>query len=144
MSGSTAPTRQAHEVMHRGVINTPPQTPLQEVAAEMADHRVHCVVVEGLARGRHRQEDLVWGILSDLDLVKAAVNGPLDMSAGDVAATEIVTVEASDSVEEVMRTMAEHECAHLIVVSPKEGEPLGVISSLDLAGVIAEMGESAL
>ncbi len=54
----------------------------------MADKRVHCVVVEGLPRGRDRQEELVWGILSDLDLVKAAVGGSADVSAGDIPATD--------------------------------------------------------
>jgi CBS domain-containing protein len=33
--------------------------------------------------------------------------------------------------------MAEHECTHLVVVSPKEDLPVGVVSSLDVAGTLA-------
>lgn len=141
MARSTAPTRIVSEVMHPGVINTPPQTPLEEVAAQMADKRVHCVVVEGLARRRDQQEELVWGIVSDLDLIKAVAAGRQDVDAGEIAATEIVTVEASDPIEEVVRLMAEHECTHLVVVSARQGEPVGVISSLDVAAVMTRSKE---
>lgn len=125
------------EVMHHGVIATAPQTPLGEVAAQMADNGVHCIVVEGLTRARDGQETLVWGILSDLDLIRAAANGRLDANAGDLAGTEIVTVESSDRVEDVTRLMADHECTHLVVVSPQSGEPTGVVSSLDVARALA-------
>jgi len=137
MTQSTAQLRTVSDAMHRGVIDTPPQTSLVEVAAQMARNRVHCVVVEGLARGRNRQEELVWGIVSDLDLIKALATGRDGLSAGDIAATEIVTVEDSESVEQALRLMAEHECTHLVVVSPQEGEPVGVISSLDVAGALS-------
>jgi len=137
MTQSTAQLRTVSDAMHRGVIDTPPQTSLVEVAAQMARNRVHCVVVEGLARGRNRQEELVWGIVSDLDLIKALAAGRDEVSAGDIAATEIVTVEDSESVEQALQLMAEHECTHLVVVSPHEGEPVGVISSLDVAGALS-------
>jgi CBS domain-containing protein len=131
------------DAMHPGVINTPPQTPLQEVAAQMASNRVHCMVVEGLARGRDRREELVWGIVSDLDLIKALASGGEDASAGDIAATEIVTVETGESVERAMQLMAEHECTHLVVVSARGGEPVGVISSLDVAAAMTDALERA-
>jgi len=133
MTSSTMPIVAVSEVMHHGLITTPPQTPLAQVAEQMARNRVHCVVVEGLARGSDRQETLVWGILSDLDLMKALAAERLDASAGELATSEIVTVDCTDRIEEVARLMAEHECTHLVVVSPKSGEPVGVISSLDVA-----------
>lgn len=142
MTQSITPVRVVGEVMHRGVIDTPPQTSLEELARQMSDNSVHCVVVEGLARGRDRQEELVWGIVSDLDLMKAVAAGRGDVSAGEIAATEIVTVEVSDSIEQALQLMAEHECTHLVVVSP-EGEPAGVISSLDVAGALANTQELA-
>ena len=56
-----------------------------------------------------------------------------DASAGELAATEIVTVDTSDRIEEVARLMTEHQCAHMVVVSPPSGDPVGLISSLDVA-----------
>ncbi|HYM45922.1 MAG TPA: CBS domain-containing protein [Solirubrobacteraceae bacterium] len=132
MTISTTPAQAVSAVMHHGVIHIPPQATLQEAAAEMAEQRVHCVVVEGLARGRDRQETLVWGILSDLDLVKAIASERLDTAVGDLAATEIVTVEEAETIERAAQLMAEHDCTHLVVVAPS-GAPVGVISSLDVA-----------
>jgi len=36
-------------ILHKGVISSAPQTPLWEVAALMAHHCVHCIVIDGLA-----------------------------------------------------------------------------------------------
>ena len=142
MARSTAPVTAVSDVMQRGVINAPLQTSPKELAAQMAGARVHCVVVEG-SLARHEQEELVWGIVSDLDLIKAVATGRLDASAGEIAASEIVTVETSDSVEQVAQLMAEHECTRLIVVSASGSEPVGVISSLDVAGALSGPGTLA-
>jgi CBS domain-containing protein len=140
MTCSTVSTITVGDVMSPSVINTPPQTPAVEVASLMARSQVHCVVVEGLARDRHRQEHLVWGIVSDLDLMKALAAERADATAGELAATEIVTVEPSESIEQVARLMAEHECTHLVVTAADSGEPIGVISSLDVAQGMALAG----
>ena len=126
----------ASAVMHHGVITCPPQSPLGEVAARMAHHCVHCVVVHGLAAGPHGSERLVWGIVSDLDLMRAAAAGEMDAQAGAIAATEVVTVTPDDDLAKVAQLMSEHESSHLVVVSPA-GAPVGVVSSLDVAGGLA-------
>lgn len=131
------PKVSASEAMHHGVIAVPPHTPLVDVASRMAQSSVHSVVVEGLAKTLGGQETLVWGILSDLDLMRAISAGRLDASAGEFAATEIVSVESTDQLEDVASLMAEHECTHLVVVSPQSGEPVGVVSSLDVARALA-------
>lgn len=133
MTSSTTAEVAAREVMHHGVITAGPEATLTEVAAQMAGNRVHCVVVEGLSRDLNNQETLVWGILSDLDLMRALAAGRPQATAGELAGTEIVTVDPEERIEEVARVMAEHELSHLIVVSPTNGEPIGVISSLDVA-----------
>jgi CBS domain-containing protein len=125
------------DAMHLGVIDCPPQTPLSEVASLMAEHDVHCVVVDGLARDRHRNERLVWGILSDVELMRAVSEGRLESQAGSVAATEIVTVAPEDDVQSAAQLMSEHECSHLVVVDPDGGRPVGVISSLDVVRTLA-------
>ena len=132
---SEIPPVTAGEVMHAGLIAAAPQTPVLEVAETMARNKVHCVVVEGLARDAARQERLVWGILSDLDLMKALAGGRTDATAGELAATEIVTVSPSERIDEVARLMAEHESSHLVVA--QDGRPVGVISTLDVAQGIA-------
>lgn len=126
-----------HEVMHRGVIDCPPQTPVSEVVLLMAEHGVHCVVVDGLARDRHRNEQLVWGILSDVELMRAVGDDQVDAQVGLVAATEIVTIAPEDDVHIAAQLMSEHECSHLVVVDPDVARPVGVISTLDVARALA-------
>lgn len=133
-------------LMHRGLINCPPQTPLAEVAAQMAEHGVHCMVVEGLARRRGHggglaEDELVWGIVSDRDLIRAAAAGDLDADVSQIAATEIVTVAADEPLERAIQLMSEHDIAHLVVLEPLSGEPAGVISTLDVAARLAAEAE---
>lgn len=119
------------EAMHRGVIETAAETPLVEAAAEMAAHRVHCLVVHGV---RGVPGEGAWGILSDMD-VMSAIAADSTATAGELAATEVVTVRETQTVREAARLMAEHECSHLLVVSGGGG-PVGVISTLDVAGSV--------
>ncbi len=77
------------------------------------------------------QERLVWGILSDLDLMAALAAGRTTASAGELSRTEIVTVDPTDLIAEAARLMAEHQSSHLIVTDG--GRPVGVISTLDVA-----------
>jgi CBS domain-containing protein len=123
------------EVMRQGIVGCAPDTPLSEVARMMTDHRIHCVVVYGLSEGRQGTR-LVWGVVSDLDLARAAAAGE-DSTAGQMAATEPVTATPSDSLGDVARVMGEHDVAHLVVVDEKDAEPIGVVSTLDLARAVA-------
>lgn len=140
MSIQTAPAATVGAVMHYGVINVPPQATLKDAASEMAHHRVHCVVVNGLARGANHGEHLVWALLTDLDLMRAVAAGQLDLSVGELAASEIVTVDPGDSVEHVAQLMAEHDITHIVVVAPDTSGPVGVVSSLDVARALARAG----
>ena len=36
--------------------------------------------------------------------------------------------------------MGDHDVAHLVVIDDKDGEPIGVVSTLDIAGAFAEAG----
>ena len=125
------------EVMHSGVIDCPPQTSLHELASMMAENSVHCIVVDGLARGPRNVEQLVWGVITDVELMRAASTGDLDQEVGKLAATEIITINPHDHIQRAAQLMGEHECSHLIVVDPDSGRPLGVISSLDIAKGLA-------
>jgi CBS domain-containing protein len=126
-----------HEVMHPGIIDCPPQTPLNEVVSLMAEHGIHCVVVDGLARDRHDHEQLVWGIVSDVELMRAVSDERTNAQAGSVAATEIVTIAPGDEIHRAAQLMSEHECSHLVVFDPDIARPVGVISSLDVARALA-------
>jgi CBS domain-containing protein len=123
------------DAMHRGVITCERESPLSEVAATMARELVHCVVVESGSG----EAGPPWGIVSDLDLVAAAIVRDLDeQSAGGSAGTPVVTVAPGETLERAAQLMTEHNTAHLIVVDPRQQRPLGVLSTLDIAASLVD------
>ena len=123
------------DVMRPGVMSCAPDAPLVTVARTMATHHVHCVVVAGVAKDDAGGDHLVWGLLSDMDMVRAAEAGIEGHTAADAARTEVVSVDLSTPLAEAAALMDEHGSAHLIVTVG--GQPAGVISSLDIAGALA-------
>lgn len=122
------------DAMHAGVVTCAADTLLRDVARMMVQHRIHCVAVpdiegKGLA---------VWGIVSDLDLVGAAAAGGLDgRMARDIAASEALAISEDDVLDRAVQLMSEHQVAHLVVVGAASGRPVGVLSTLDVAGLLA-------
>jgi CBS domain-containing protein len=146
MSGAIQPYRGSYlmpaferatvaDVMRPGVMSVAPDAPLVDVARTMAINHVHSVVVGGMTRDALGAEHLVWGLVSDMDLVRAAETGLEGHTATDAARTEVVSVEFETPLAEAARLMEEHQTAHLVVVS--KGHPAGVVSSLDIAGALA-------
>jgi CBS domain-containing protein len=125
------------DAMRHGVIACPPDLPLRTVARMMATHHVHCIVVTGheVDRSGHIGER-AWGIVTDLDVTRAA--GSIDvMTAGEAAASDVPTAKADTPLPEAARTMGEAGVSHLVIVTPLTGQPIGVLSTLDVAGNLA-------
>ena len=118
------------DAMHSGVITCPRDAPLREVARMMAVHRVHCVVV--FDERDEPEPGSLWGIVSDL--AAGLSDGVLDeRAAGEIAASPVVTVAASETLSRAAQLMAENSSAHLVAVDAETGLPVGVLSTLDLA-----------
>jgi CBS domain-containing protein len=124
------------DAMRIGIISCAPATPLRDVARIMATYRIHCVVVSEMEGGKP------LGVISDTDLAAAAVSGAPESTAGQLAGTESVSVAADDSLARAAQLMAEHGVSHLVVIQPHSGHPVGVLSALDLAGVLAWGGSA--
>ena len=120
--------------MHAGVHTCDREAPLSEVAATMARELIHCVVVESGSG----ESGPPWGIVSDLDLVAAALVRDLDeQTAGGSAATPVVMVAPHETLERAAQLMTEHGSSHLIVVEPQQQLPIGVLSTIDIAALLA-------
>jgi CBS domain-containing protein len=115
------------EAMQLGLFECEPEADLRTIASIMATKEIHCVVVAGER----------WGIVSDLDLMRALTPGIAEARAGDIAATDVVAVKPHDTLEHAAQLMAEHDTAHLVVASPDSGLPVGIISTLDIARTLA-------
>lgn len=119
------------DCMHHGVLSCAPDDPLRDVAATMANHRVHAVLVADRVGGRP------LGVVSDIDVVAAASRGEDQLTAREAAGREPLTVSADAPVQDAARLMSEHGVSHLVVVDSASGYPGGVISTLDVASIYA-------
>jgi CBS domain-containing protein len=123
------------DAMRTGVMSCEPDLPATTIARTMATHHIHAVVVEGIHHDPIHGERLTWGVVSDMDLMRAARAGIDELTVGEIAATEPITVEPSLALADALRLIEEHEITHLIVA--EGGRPVGILSTLDIAGVLA-------
>ena len=137
-AGSALARIRVADAMNPAVIACGPETPLDEVAQMMVAARIHCVFVVQLDAGGTTG----WGVVSDLDVVEAGDRAAAT-TAGEAAATELVAVAAGETLERAAQIMIEHEIAHLVVVNESLREPVGVLSSLDVARVLANGSAAA-
>jgi CBS domain-containing protein len=124
------------DAMTTGVISCPMEASLRAVARLMAHHRVHAVYVFDYG---HEDDETaaLWGLVSDLDLVAAARGDFAAGCAGRSSVTPLVTVTSDDSLDHAAQLMVENEVSHLAVIDPENKRPVGVLSTLDLARVLA-------
>ena len=123
------------DAMHPGILSCEPDTPLTEIARTMATHHVHSVAVIGISHDD--PECGVWAIVSDLDLVEAGIRRGGDETARSVASQPLISVEPLMPLREAAELMVGHAATHVVVVEPGTQRPVGVLSTLDVAGILA-------
>lgn len=124
------------DAMHPGIVSCPAEAGLTDVARLMATHHVHCVAVMAISHDEGT-ERFIWGLISDLDVLRAGIHLGPDSSARALALEPIVSVEPATPLREAGELMLKHGVSHVIVVDPDTQRPTGVLSTLDVAGVLA-------
>ena len=123
------------DAMHPGILSCDPDASLTEVARMMSTHHVHCIVVMGASESRPGQSRL-WGIVSDLDLLRAGMRGDVEDTAATLAEKPMVTVETTMPLRRAAELMLGHGASHAVAINP-DARPIGILSTLDIAGVLA-------
>ena len=116
--------------MHRGVISVAPDAGLTTVAATMAAHAVHAAVLLGPRRNGAF-------VVTDLDVIRAALGGRFEATAVEVAREPLLAVAADERLERAVALMATRDVSHLLVSDPDGEWPAGVLSSLDVMAVLS-------
>jgi CBS domain-containing protein len=124
------------DAMHPGILSCHPDASLTEVARLMATHHVHCIAVIGSSHDQPR-EDLVWGLISDLDLIRAGTQVGSEETARALALEPVISVRSTTPLREAGEAMLEQDVSHMIVTDPDTQRPTGVLSTLDIIGVLA-------
>jgi CBS domain-containing protein len=117
------------DVMSRGVIACAPESRLAAVAATMASHAFHAALILAPEGGRAL-------VVTDLDLIRAALSADLDRTAADIAREPMATIAPSAPLEDAVALMAKRDLAHLLVAEPGGGWPAGMLSSFDVTAVV--------
>ena len=116
----------AGDYASNGILACNGDAPLAEIAGLMARNNVHAIVV---VDDRAAEPPVV----SDQDLVDAMASGHFDeLTASDVAGTEAVSIFVDEDLRRAAQLLAEHRVNHLVVRNARR-EPVGIISTLDLA-----------
>ena len=115
------------DAMNKAIVTCSPDAGLREMGRLMASHHIHSLV---MSLGDPAQ----WALVSDVAIAQAAI-GRRDATAKDLAvpATGIPSEATLIRAIEVMR---ERLTSHLIVTDIESGQPTGMISALDIAGIV--------
>jgi CBS domain-containing protein len=124
------------DAMHRGILSCDGDATLSEVARIMSTHHVHCIVVRGAAEDE-ADELPVWGIISDFDLLRAGIRPDAPDTAAALARQAVIRVETTAGLRDVAELMMTKGTGHVVAVDPQTGYPIGILSTLDVAGVLA-------
>jgi hypothetical protein len=72
-------------------------------------------------------------VLTDRDVLRNAADAEL-MTAGEVASEPVLVACPSDAPADVAKAMARLDTSHVLVVDPRTSRPVGIVSTLDIAG----------
>jgi len=128
-AGPTGPAT-VGSAMHVGVVTCRPEATLRTVAALLAEHRIHAIVVA-------TSDDVSsCTVVSDRDVVLGYARANLDrLTAREAASEPTVTVRADLDLRYASEIMAQNGTSHVVVTAPGGG-PIGILSSLDIARAI--------
>jgi CBS domain-containing protein len=118
-------TAKVEELMSRKVVTVDAESTAFDVAREMLDHDIGCVLVMD---GRK-----VTGIATKSDVIREAVMKRLDpqkIRVQTVMSQPAITIQSSNSLSEASELMSKHNITKLPVL--ERGELVGIITSSDL------------
>lgn len=85
--------------------------------------------------------DLVAGVVTELDLLRAVLDGQAEGMAADVMNTDTpVTASAGEPLGEALARMQAEGAAMAIVMGGEPARPLGVLTAADVAAYLARGG----
>jgi len=110
----------------RGVFTAQPEVPLQEIARELAQNGVGCIVLVD-------KKGAICGIVSERDIVRALAQGgsrTLDAPVSKAMTKDVFICREADTIDELMAEMTVRRVRHIPVV--EDGELVGIVSIGDV------------
>jgi CBS domain-containing protein len=115
------------DAMNNGVVTCPRDAGLREMGRLMSSHHIHSLVT---SLGDPTQ----WALVSDVDIAQSALGRP-DATAADLA-VPTTGIPSETTLIRALEVMRDQGTSHLIVTDTSSGQPTGMISALDIAGIV--------
>jgi CBS domain-containing protein len=115
------------DAMNKSIVTCSPDAGLREMGRLMASHHIHSLVVSLGDPAR-------WALVTDVDIAQAAIGRP-DATANDLAGPA-TGIRGEATLIRAIELMRQQRTSHLIVTDTESGEPTGMISALDIAGIV--------
>jgi CBS domain-containing protein len=116
------------DAMNKGIVTCSRDAGLREMGRLMASRHIHSLVVSFGDPER-------WALVSDVDLAQSAIGRP-DATAEDLA-VPATGISSEATLSRAIEVMRDQGTSHLIVTDTENGRPTGMISALDIAGIVA-------
>jgi CBS domain-containing protein len=120
------------DAMRPAVLTCDPATPLITVAQRMASEHVHALVVLADGDARERRP---FRVVTDIDVLRSAPRIG-ELTAAQAATGPVLETNPDEPLSEAAHRMARQRVTHMLVVDPRTGGPVGVLSTLDVAGIL--------
>jgi len=115
------------DAMNKAIVTCSPDAGLREMGRLMAGHHIHSLVISLGDPAR-------WALVTDVDIAQAAIGRP-DATANDLAGPA-TGIRGDATLIRAIELMRAQSTSHLIVTDSESGEPTGMISALDIAGIV--------
>ncbi len=122
--------RYVKDVMSQGVIQALPEASVLDLAQQMAEHRVSCIVI---TQTNHEPYKMPIGIVTERDIVQfQALEIDLNkLKAKDVMSSPLFCLSPADSLWFAHQEMQQRHVRRMVVTGP-QGELIGIVSQTSL------------
>ncbi|MFO7979633.1 MAG: CBS domain-containing protein [Candidatus Aminicenantes bacterium] len=125
--------RPIREIVTKRLIGVSQNASFREGVSKMVEFNISSLVVTN--------HDRVVGFMTDTDVKRAVAQGLTpDVKMERIMTTDLITVDISSSVREVLETMSKNKIKHLLVT--EKGKVVGIVTLRDLEHMVRQKLET--
>ena len=119
--------KRVRDVMTRGVITVPFDTPVSEIAKLLVRERISGIVVTA-------PSGEAVGVISEIDIIKVFEKDWDKLTAEDVMSTVVRTIDPETTLRKAAAIMRDLSIHRLVILSlkPAPGVPIGILTASDI------------
>ena len=119
--------KRVRDVMTRGVITVPFDTPVSEIAKLLVRERLSGIVVTA-------PSGEAVGVISEIDIIKVFEKDWDKLTAEDVMSTVVRTIDPETTLRKAAAIMRDLNIHRLVILSlkPAPGVPIGILTASDI------------